>query len=160
MCIFFILILFWNLSKSFNILLFFLLPSYSFVAPFFVTKKVQGICSSKILSSRPSLLCAFCKCVNSICWLHPELEVSGLYNFLSQIKSSLSFDDGHYDDDAHHNKGSDPSPKRMSFRKSSKRGGGHFRSKKSYCKISFILGIFLMRKLIRFGERRLPWGWK
>ena len=46
------------------------------------------------------MLCAFCKCVNSICWLHQrELEVSGLYNFLSQIKSSLSSDDADDCDD-------------------------------------------------------------
>ena len=43
-----------------------------------------------ILSPRPSLLCAFCKCVNSICWLCRELEVREFYNFLSKIKSPLS----------------------------------------------------------------------
>ena len=87
-----------------------ILPVLSSVA-FFSDLKNSKFCHFKILApSRPSLLCAFCKCVNSICWLHPELEVSGLYNFLSQIKPSSSFDvdddhDGDDDYDKDGNKG-------------------------------------------------------
>ena len=52
-------------------------------------------------------------------------------------------------------KGRLPLPKRMNFRKSSKRGGGHFQSKNLYCKIWTFKQGYLTMKLIQRGLFRL-----
>ena len=50
-------------------------------------------------------------------------------------------------------KGRLPLPKRMNFRKSSKRGGGHFQSKNLYCKIWTFKQVYVTMKLIQSVAR-------